>query len=243
MSNIERFFHLLRTANSLIGHYGPHTTFSGTTVFTRAPVPRPSTTVPLPEEVALSLAAAQDSINSAQPKGPSNDDLLLFTHLWETTITLLEQLLETEDLDQESFAWGIFGLASGYMHPPASTLAPCNLVSQHKNRLHAALTSLPSMDSSARNRNEYMVSESTKIRVLVKARKEIHLCANLLLLQFREEDWRRVRWWHTIAVAERWIGRLGLGPADMARRAEDGLLGKMLDEQKSEEASCGQDGI
>ena len=224
MSDIERFFHLLRNAKSLIKVHGPYTTYSGTTVFSRAPIPHESSTVPSVKDIALSLAAAQDSIDSTQPEGPAIDDLALFRRLWETAITILEELFENEELGQDSFGWGIFGLASGYMHPPANNPAPRNLFLLHKYRLHAALTSLPSMDSSVHKRNEYVVTEKTKIQVLVKARRDVHLCAILLLQQFRQEEWRRVRWWHAVAVTERWIERLDLVPADMAQRNGGELL-------------------
>jgi len=46
--------------------------------------------------------------------------------------------------------------------------------------------------------------------MLAKARREIHICANLLLQQFSREEWRRVRWYHGVAVVEQWIKHLGL---------------------------------
>ncbi|KAF1845063.1 uncharacterized protein K460DRAFT_102550 [Cucurbitaria berberidis CBS 394.84] len=231
MSDTARFFHLLRQASSLIRLHGPYTTFSGTTAFSPAPVPPPRTTTASVKDVAVSLAAAQDSIDTAQPEGPAKEDLVLFKHLWETTITILEKLLDGGELDQESFGWGIYGLASGYMQPPANNVATCNLFSLHKHRLYVALASLPSMDSFARQRNKYVVSEKTNIQSLVKARREVHICGNLLLQQFRQESWRCVRWWHAIAIAERWTELLGRMPADLHLRKERTLSGMKPDEQ------------
>lgn len=242
MSTIQHFFDVLHNVKSLVSMHGPYTTIRDTAMFTRAPVPRTCKTIASTKDLAISFAAAQDSLDGLQLDGPANNDLVLFGDLWETAIAILDELLEGGELDQESFGWGIYGLASGYMHPPSNNLASQNLFWLHKYRLHTALTLLPSMDSSVRRRNEYVVSEKTRVDGLVKARKEVHLCANLLLQRFRQEDWRRVRWWHVIAVAERWIGRLGLGSAGVPLRKEGELSQMILDEGKSEavaeEQSC-----
>ncbi|KAF1833692.1 hypothetical protein BDW02DRAFT_372225 [Decorospora gaudefroyi] len=218
MSNIERFIHLLRHAEALIRQYGPYTTHKGTKVFIRAPTP--CIKEPSPRDLALSFAAAQDCSNSAQPSGPANDDLRLFFHLWTTTITILEDILARGSLPQESFGWGIFGLAAGYIHPPSPSndLTTRNLFSNQKYRLHAALSKLPSLDGA--KRSEYVVSEKTKIAELVRTRREIHTCGHIILDEVRKEGWARVRWLHAMAVAERWIGAFGLMPQKVDKKVE-----------------------
>jgi hypothetical protein len=79
-----------------------------------------------------------------------------------------------------------------------------------KMRLHDALKQLPSMDSSGCKRDVVIVSAGEKVWTLARANREVHICANVLLQQFRWEEWKRIRWHHAIAVAQRWIDRLGL---------------------------------
>jgi hypothetical protein len=218
MTNIERFLHLLQYTKLLVGRYGPYTTHRGTTVFTHALNPHPSKD-PSTTDLALSLAAAQDSMNSAQPSGPANFDLDLFIHLWETTVAVLEEILARGSLPQEAFGWGIFGLSSGYMHAPANDVDAENLFEKYKYRLRAALLALPSMDG--RRKSEYVVSEKTKITTLVKARRECHTIAHLLLHQFRQEQWRRVRWLHMVSVAEWWIYAFDLMPVEIGQKKRE----------------------
>jgi hypothetical protein len=234
MTNIERFFHLLRHAKLLVERNGPYAIHRGTTVFTRALSPHPRKD-PSTKDLALSLAAAQDSMNSAQPSGPANSELDLFINLWETIITVLEEILARGSLPQEAFGWGIFGLSPGYMHAPGNDLNAENLFEKHKYRLRAALLALPSMDG--RRRSEYIVSEKTNITTLVKARRECHTIAHLLLHRFRQEQWRRVRWFHVVSVAERWIGAFGLMPVGMVQEKHDeehGDVGFFLEEEVEE---------
>ncbi|KAF1941295.1 hypothetical protein EJ02DRAFT_348045 [Clathrospora elynae] len=232
MSNIERFLHLQRHAKLLVGTYGQYTTYSKTTVFARAHNPRKEYQEPTITELALSLAAAQDSLNSAQPDGPARDDLLLFQCLWEITIIVLEDILARGSLEQESFGWGIFGLSAGYIDPPANDLTIHNLFTNHKDRLHAALSSLPSLDP-GRRRSEYVVSEKTQIGALVRARREIHTCGHILLHTFRQAQWRRVRWWHAIATAERWIGAFGLMPEEVPEEMPEEVHKKLYERKKT----------
>jgi hypothetical protein len=48
------------------------------------------------------------------------------------------------------------------------------------------------------------------VEVLAKANRQVHICASLVLQRFRQEGWHRIRWWHGVKVAERWVQRLGL---------------------------------
>lgn len=207
MSNHERFFQLLDQVKGRIREHGPYTKYSRTTVFARAPLPRDVEQELSVEDMAFSLAAAQDCCRTAQPEGPVSDDLLLCERLWETTITVLEEILDGGKLDQETYGWGIYGLASGHQEPPTRAAANRKPVSSFKYRLQAALSALPSLNRSSRN--EYVLNERTGVERLVKARKEVHLCTVLLLMRFRQDQWRCIRWWHAIAVAERWLRSLG----------------------------------
>jgi hypothetical protein len=207
MSTTARFVCLLQHTNTLIQRNGPYTTFIDTTVFTRTRQAHPRTNPPSTKEFAVSLAAAQDSIGTAQLDSPAKEDLMIFKHLWDATTALLDDVLEAGNLDHESFGWGVYGLAAGYT-PPLSG-SPNDFMSQ-KARLHDALLALPSMGSPERKREEIVVKGERRVEVLVKARRQVHICANLLVQQFREENWSRVRWGHGVKVAERWAQVLGL---------------------------------
>jgi hypothetical protein len=102
MPIIPRFLHLLRQSKALIEAHGPHTTFTGTTVFSRAPLARNRTKDVSTKDFALCLAAAQDSAGSAQIDGPSKEDLTVFRYLWDTTVEVLELTIGTGDLDHET---------------------------------------------------------------------------------------------------------------------------------------------
>ena len=157
--------------------------------------------------MATSLAAAQDSIGSAQLSGPAKEDLHIFKHLWDTTVDVLEEVLATGDLDHESFGWGILGLCAGYMYP--SSEASYELFEEHKHRLHEALLALPTIDS-LRRREELVVEGEERVEVLAKANRQVHICASLVLQRFRQEGWHRIRWWHGVKVAEKWVQKLEL---------------------------------
>lgn len=159
--------------------------------------------------MATSLAAAQDCVGSAQIPGPAKEDLHTFKHLWDTTVELLEMALATGDLDHESFGWGIWALCAGYMYPPSE--AAYEMFEEHKHRLHEALLALPAIDSPMRQREELAVSGESRVEVLAKANRQVHICASLILQRFRQEGWHRIRWWHGVKVADRWIAKLRLG--------------------------------
>lgn len=208
MSTISRFRFLLQHSKDLIETYGPYTTHENTTVLTRATTPRIKPFGPSSKCMATSLAAAQDCIGSAQISGPAKEDLHIFKHLWDTTIELLEGVLATGDLDHESFGWGIWGLCAGYLYPPSEALY--EVFEEHKHRLHEALLALPAIDAPNRKREALIVSGERRVEVLAKANRQVHICASLVLQRFRQEGWHRIRWWHGIKVADRWLTKLGL---------------------------------
>jgi hypothetical protein len=235
MTDIERFSHLLHHAKTLVSRYGPYTKHHNARVFmrTRKSPQRPCPPNPSLVDLALSLAAAQDCAYSAQPNGPAKDDLDFFMLLWDSAITVLEEILARGSLPGESFGWGIFGLSAGYMHPPAYDLTAQNIFSRNKYRLHAALCMLPSLDE--RNENEYTMSAKRTTDVLTRARRDIHTLGHIILHEFRLCRWKRVRWLHAIAVAERWVGAFGLGPQKMVREPV-----KKTEEMKSQVESMPQ---
>ncbi|KAH6633240.1 hypothetical protein C7974DRAFT_168025 [Boeremia exigua] len=225
MPTITRFHYLLQHSKSLVCAHGPYTTYPNTTVFTRATNPPVKPFGPSSRCMATSLAAAQDCIGSAQLPGPAKEDLHVFKHLWDTTVELLEEVLATGDLDHESFGWGIWALCAGYVYPHSET--SYEMFEEHKHRLHEALLALPALDSPRRKREELVVPGEGKVEVLAKANRQVHICASLVLQRYRQEGWHRIRWWHGIKVADRWIARLGMGnEAELVdRKDESGLAG------------------
>ncbi len=208
MPIISRFHYLLNQSKTLVRSHGPYLTYTNTTVFTRATSALIKPRGPSSRCMAASLAAAQDCVGSAQVPGPAKEDLHIFKHLWETTVELLEGVLVTGDLDHESFGWGIWGLCAGYMYPPSE--ASYEVFEEHKHRLHEALLALPSLDSPRRRDQELVVSGEGKIEMLANVNRQVHICASLVLQRFRQEGWHRIRWWHGVKVADRWIAKLGL---------------------------------
>lgn len=225
MTNIERFLHFLQHAKSLVGLYGSYSKQPNTTVFARdvRPPQHPKPQDPSLNTLALSFAAAQDCTYSAQPAGSGKEDLDLFTLLWDCAVVVLEEILARGSLPQESFGWGIFGLSAGYMHPPARDLTAQNVFLSNKRRLHDALNVLPSFNRETSS--EYVVGEKKTTALLTRARRDIHTLGHILLHEYKLSSWRRVRWLHTIAVAERWVGAFGLKP-----KRELGVLTKRTKE-------------
>ncbi|KAI8935514.1 hypothetical protein NX059_008085 [Plenodomus lindquistii] len=206
LPTLPRFLHLLRHAKDLIATYGPYTKSSTTATFIRATVIRDGSSHAAPAILARSLAAAQDCIDSAQPPGLANEDLIFFSHLWTFTLAALGELLEAQKLDVETIGWGVIGLCAGYMNPG-------NEFQSYEIRLRTALKLMPSMDKPNRGSEwagyrSYMRSKGTTVRVLATARSEIHACTTMLLQRFAREDWKTIRWYHGIAVAERWVSAL-----------------------------------
>jgi hypothetical protein len=78
LPTVSKYLDLLQQSKFLIQSHGRYTTYAGTTVFSRAPMTRDVTTDTSSMDLAISLAAAQDCIGSAQPEGPARDDLAIF---------------------------------------------------------------------------------------------------------------------------------------------------------------------
>ncbi|KAH4184214.1 hypothetical protein HBI49_210020 [Parastagonospora nodorum] len=203
---LPRFFRLLDQSKALVNTHGPHTTYAGTNVFARAPIVRNETEQASIKDFATSLAAAQDCIESAQLDGAAREDLATFLRLSRTTSEVLEGILDSSDLDFETLGWGVYGLSAGYM--VSTTRREASPILAYKKRLHDALRKMPSINSRVRKNLDSVACCGGKIDVLAKANREIHICANLLLQQFRREEWRRVRWYHAVAVAKRWADHL-----------------------------------
>ncbi|KAL1594406.1 hypothetical protein SLS60_010166 [Paraconiothyrium brasiliense] len=203
MSFVSLFDHV----KALIGQHGEYTTLRDPIIFTRAQQPSPIPGPPLEEMVAHSLSAAQEAIHTTQPVGPAKEDLQLFKLLWDAAIDAMEKALEDGHLHFEARAWGIIGLAAGYMDPQTTSIAEKEEFAAYRNRLRAALESLPSL-TSPHDAQASGVSPEQRVYLLTKAKREVHTCSNLLLQQFRKERWTNVRWYHGLAVAKRWVGNL-----------------------------------
>ncbi|CAE6996022.1 hypothetical protein CFE70_000220 [Pyrenophora teres f. teres 0-1] len=240
MTNTARFLHLLNHARALVRRYGIYTTLHDTTVFCRASTPRsrPSNAEPSITEVFLSLRAAQQAIDSVQPDGAVKDDLHFFNDLWNTTITVLEEILDHGSLPQEPFGWGVFALSTGYLHSRHTNIAYRDVFSNHKYRLRSALERMPSLDR--KRRNAYVISERPSMEALVKARREIHTVGHILLSKFRQDGWKRVRWYHAITVTERWIQAFGLVPEEKVEMVEGIASGEGKDVDGENHDSCSE---
>jgi hypothetical protein len=130
-----------------------------------------------------------------------------FDRLSTITIEVLEILLNTADLDYITMGWGIYGLSAGYIEHTSREELP---FLSFKFRLHDALQKMPTMDSTTRKEVDSVACCGGNIAVLAKANREIYICANLMLQQFRREEWKRIRWYHMIAVAQNWLDHLAL---------------------------------
>jgi hypothetical protein len=153
----------------------------------------------------MSFAAAQDCTGTAQVEGAAKDDLRIFEDLHDTTTAILDQYLEPGRIQHDTLGWIIIAFCSGYI--PHTKWHEDSLFLSHKTRLKDALLQLPSLRPN-RPQSE-VVFDGNRLSVLTKANREVHICANLLLQQFKNEGWRRIRWFHAIAVAENLLGHLG----------------------------------
>ncbi|KAJ4359823.1 uncharacterized protein N0V89_000379 [Didymosphaeria variabile] len=207
LDTFSRFIGLFDHVKSLIGLHGEYTTLRDPIIFARAQRAPPTRGPPMEEEVAHSLSAAQDAINTTQPVGPAQEDLQLFKLLWDAAIDAMEKALDDGHLHLEVRAWGIIGLAAGYMDPQTTSVADKEDFAAYRDRLRAALVSLPSL-TSPHNAQASGVSPDQRVYLLTKAKREVHTCSNLLLQQFRKDKWTSVRWYHGLAVAKRWVGNL-----------------------------------
>ncbi|KAF2193687.1 hypothetical protein K469DRAFT_240538 [Zopfia rhizophila CBS 207.26] len=170
--------------------------------------------------IAEAFASMQDFSTWNEGSRPPPAEMKLFSLLRATSIDLFSHVLDSTALSLEDFGWGIFALSSGYrpsssLSTPSSSSPPSpssagipESFGNHKSRLRAALLSLPTLTSPPPSRNS-SVPPANKINTLAKANREVHVCATMLLQAMRS-DWERVRWWHLVAVVERWVRALGL---------------------------------
>lgn len=208
LASIPHFRRILRQAQTLLHAHGPYTTYAGTSVFSRAPIARDDTRALSVEEIANSLAAAQDCIGSAQPEGPAQIDLALFEHLWRMTVSIIETITRTGEIDHVNLGWGIYGMCAGHVGYASKREEEAFL--SLKDRLHFALRLLPSMDAPIRREDDQARLSGNSVMPIATLNREIHITANLHLQQFRRENYARIRWYHGIAVASRWIQHLRL---------------------------------
>jgi hypothetical protein len=144
----------------------------------------------------------------SQPEGPVFEDLKVFSMLMRTTIELLEMIVASNRLGLEEWAWGVYGLCTGYTNPD-------ELFLEHKLRLHTALQVLPDLHKETGRRNSDDLDSkrpstpAERINMLTLANRRVHICSTLLL-QALARDWSRVRWYHAIKVCEGWVKHLGL---------------------------------
>lgn len=207
LDTFTKFIYLYDHAKALIGLHGKYTASIDPIIFDRAKNKALTYKPPSEKDLAYSFAAAQDAMYTTQPAGPAKDDLEIFNLLWNAAIDAIEKVFEDSILDLEVCGWGIIGLAAGYMNPQTNSHTDKNNVSAYRLRLRSALVSLPALTSPHIGR-AYGTSPEQRAYMLTKARREIHVCSNLLLQQFRKGGWTSIRWYHGLAVAERWIGNL-----------------------------------
>ncbi|KAF2110657.1 hypothetical protein BDV96DRAFT_650766 [Lophiotrema nucula] len=154
-------------------------------------------------DIATAFAAAQDSLANAKAGTLDPDsDLRTFNRLFTTTHQLLDAIVEARELDQQAWAWGVFGLSAGYMAP---TQRASDDFATLKHRLHHAIKILPVVEQCTR-REQSLES----IKVYKNKRGQIHICATLLLEMLKENNWASVRAYHAMCVADRWARNLGL---------------------------------
>ncbi|KAH7396765.1 hypothetical protein DE146DRAFT_614494, partial [Phaeosphaeria sp. MPI-PUGE-AT-0046c] len=209
LSAAPHFRRNLGQAQALIRVHGPYTRYIGTSVFSRSPIARDCTKEVSIEEIADSLQAAQGCVGDAQPEGPAKEDLAMFQHLWHVAVSILDAISRTGDLDLEILGWGVFGMCAGHVVHDLRHEEEAFLLL--KKRLHVALRAMPSLDAPIRKKEVNLANISgASITSLTKANREIHVCANLLLQQFRREDYERIQWYYGISIASRWIQHLGL---------------------------------
>ena len=207
-----RFKYLLTHTRFLVQHHGPYLINEHTQHLTCTSRRQPQLS---PVRFADSLAAAQDSLSVTQPEGPIFEDLKIFVLLWDTTTRLLETIIDSHNLSLESFGWGAMGLAAGFIEAD-------ELVSSHKQRLHTALTSLPTLTERT-SAIQIGTAPDGRTHSLGSATRTTHTYAKLLVEEMRK-DWSRIRWAHVVLVVERWVGHLGLGTEE-GRAEEDGGSG------------------
>jgi hypothetical protein len=149
----------------------------------------------LKERFMYSLAVAQDYLTITDSTEPISENLETLRMLGETTISILEQLLDLGELAVEPLSWGILALSSGYISSDP-------LFSSHKERLCTAIESFTRRGFVIKTPSGCILKRSAAIR-------QVHCCATMLL-QIMRRDWSRLRWYHGVQVAKRWIDHLGI---------------------------------
>lgn len=78
-------------------------------------------------------------------------------------------------------------------------------------------------------KSEYLIAKATGTAAPVKARRKIHTLSQILVYEFMQDRWKRVRWYHAVVVAERWIQALDLMPEKKAVKTEGMASGEEED--------------
>jgi hypothetical protein len=123
--------------------------------------------------------------------------------LGKTAVIALEGLLDLGELTMEPFAWGILGLSSGYTSSDS-------LFDAYKQQLSIALNSLPTTGcewNSSVSVHRIVQAQTGYVTEQSAANRQIHISA-IMLLQIMRRDWTRLRWYHGVKVAKRWIEHL-----------------------------------
>lgn len=201
LNTISRFHYLHRHTSVIVQSYGPYSLdHSGYLICANKPKRNLSCT-----RLAHSLAAAQDATNIPLPDGRVFQDFKVFKLLWETTISVLERLLDSGELATEPFGWGIFGLSSG-------CISPNPLFSTHRKHLYAGLASIKMLHSHPNCSTDQESAQKTlsgHVFTLSTANHQVRIYAKVLS-QEMGRDWGRVRWYHEVQVARRWLAHLEL---------------------------------
>jgi hypothetical protein len=150
---------------------------------------------------AQSLALAQDCLTAAQSCHPVSEDLKIHIMLGETTVLMLERLLDLGELAIKPFAWGILGLCSGYTSSDS-------LFDTYRQRLHIAIDPLPTTCCESNpSIGSIVLAKTGYVTKRPVANRQIHRSA-IMLLQIMRRDWTQLRWYHGVQVARRWIEHL-----------------------------------
>jgi hypothetical protein len=198
---VPRFYYLYAQALICVQCNGPYSLDKHKfLVYTSMPTVRLSE-----NQLAQSLALAQDCCAATQSYHLAPEDLEIHSMLGKTTIIALEGLLDLGELTMEPLAWGILGLSSGYTSSDS-------LFDAYRQQLYTALNSLPttgcewnpsdSVHRIAQAQTGYVTKQSG-------ANRQIHISA-IMLLQIMRKDWTRLGWYHGVQVAKRWIEHLGI---------------------------------
>jgi hypothetical protein len=123
--------------------------------------------------------------------------------LGKTAVIALERLLDLGELIMEPFAWGILGLSSGYTSSDS-------LFDTYKQQLYIAINSLPTTGCEwnlSVSLHRIVQAQTGYVTQQPAANRQMHRSA-VMLLQIMRRDWTRLRWYHGVQVARRWIEHL-----------------------------------